>query len=78
MPLAAPPTGVQRLQPYLRLAFHLDFSLGFDFKLSLDLRLQFEDCRAQWVVDADLLADDLERDRQRVACAVVSGSLLQP
>ena len=39
--------------PKLRLAFHLDFSLGFDFKLSLDLRLQFEDCRAQRVVDAD-------------------------
>jgi hypothetical protein len=55
-------------------ALLVDFDLHLDFNVSFDLGLQLNDGRPQWVVDTNFLANDFERDGERVACSCVSGS----
>lgn len=46
----------------------LDFDLHVDFNLSFDLRLQFNDCGPQRIVNANFLTNDFECDGERIAC----------
>jgi hypothetical protein len=52
-------------------ALLVDFDLHLDFNVNIDLGLHLNDGRPQWVVDANFLSNNFERDGERVACSCV-------